>query len=338
MLLSAGTVIVCGASDMKVQCSDLPVVYSRQYNITLYGIQKLHPFDSEKYGRIAKKLKKDFGAEAPCFYEPSLPSQQDLLLVHTPHYLSSLRRSSTIAAVTEMFFIRYIPAAVLRKKILKPMLYATGGTIRGIELALKHGWAINLSGGYHHAKANEGGGFCAYSDIAIAIKKLWQKYSDKRVLIVDVDAHQGNGYASIFYNEPRVIILDAYNGLIYPKDFIASSRIDYAILLDYTDTELYYLQHLQKNLSLAIVETNPDLILYNAGTDVYIHDNLGQLRISEKGIIQRDEIVFRLALNDNVPICMVLSGGYHRHSAEIAAASIENLVWGKLELKDKLSR
>ncbi|SHJ11241.1 histone deacetylase 11 [Desulfatibacillum alkenivorans DSM 16219] len=304
----------------------LPIVYSKHYNITLYGIQKLHPFDSEKYGRVYKYLEKNAGLSPDRIYEPEEISELDLLRVHSREYLNSLKKSTVVAEIAEMGALKFMPGFLLDKKILKPMRYATGGTVLASRLALQYGWSVNLSGGYHHAKANQGEGFCFYADIPVAAHLLWEQSPGMKIMVVDLDVHQGNGHEAIFKDDPRVFIFDMYNAEIYPRDKEAAEYIDFNLPVDYGAKDEEYLALLRENLEPAIIQCNPDLIFYNAGTDIYKNDPLGVLSISEKGIMDRDEEVFRTAGKLNVPVAMVLSGGYTKESAGIIARSIENLL------------
>jgi histone deacetylase 11 len=267
------------ADEKPRSCEKIPIVYSRRYNIKLYGIQKLHPFDSEKYGRIFRRLRRARGVTTRCVHEPAPVSNEQLRLVHSEKYLASLKSSRVVAQVTELYALRFLPPFVVRRRIVRPMRYATGGTLLAAELANEHGWAINLSGGYHHAKASSGEGFCAFSDIALAVRGVLERDDRGHALIIDLDAHQGNGYASIFADEERVSILDAYNGLIYPKDIEAAGRIDYALLLELTDTDSMYLHKVDSLLQYALLDAKPTFVFYNAGSDIYNRDRLGGVSI-----------------------------------------------------------
>ncbi len=304
----------------------LPIIYSPEYNISILGIENFHPFDTKKYKRVAKHLTKNCGINKRDFIKPHYVTNEELLLVHTPEYLESLNSSKTISHIAEIHPLRMLPNFVLRNGMLKPMKYATGGTILGAQLALEKGWAINLSGGYHHAKSSNGEGFCVYSDVPIALKKIWQKNESLRVAIIDLDAHQGNGFSMILGNDDRVAILDIYNSRNYPDDKPAEELLSHDVPIEQrTDTEPY-LQLVRDWTDKLIDEHNPELIVYNAGTDIYEHDPLGRLNVSKEGIIERDEIVFTKAIENKIPILMVLSGGYHIHSGEIIGESIENLL------------
>jgi len=261
-------------------------------------------------------------------FRSDVPSRALLLTVHTPEYLSSLCSSRNIAAIVEIYMLKSIPAIALRWLLLECALFATQGSVDAAIMALQRGWAINLSGGYHHACGYRGGGFCIYADITICIKHLQEFYSDKvkKVMIIDLDAHQGNGHERDFVGNPSVCIVDAYNPKVYPGDAEAKKGIAVTILMYDNYSDEMYLKELMKNIPQAIENFKPDFILYNAGTDILVGDHIGRLNISAQGIIQRDEYIFGLALERKIPISMVLSGGYQMSNAQIIANSIENLI------------
>lgn len=318
---------------MKRPCGDsIPIIYSSDYNISIWGLENFHPFDSKKYKKVYKGIIDRQGVCPSQFYHPRMVTDSELLQVHSAEYLHSLRKSSVIARIVEIPPLRILPAFVLRGGILKPMKLATGGTILGVELALRFGWAINLSGGYHHAKAEDGEGFCVFADVPIALHSIWKKCPNLKVLIVDLDAHQGNGTSSILGNDQRVAILDMYNSAIYPNDKEAAQLVKYPIRLNPQTTTEKYLNILSDLLPRAINEFNPGLIIYNAGTDIFVEDQLGNLSVTEEGIIRRDEFVFGKAIQNKIPILMVLSGGYNKKSGYIIANSINNLM-NKYKLK-----
>ncbi len=250
----------------------------------------------------------------------------NLLSVHTQEYLHSLKDSKNVARIAEIGVLTKIPNIILQNKLLKPMKYATGGTILGCDLALEHGWAINLSGGYHHAKADSGGGFCFFADVPIAVYKLLEKNPNLSVMVIDLDAHQGNGNEAIFKDDPRTHVFDVYNDFIYPQDSKVKKYIEFRYPVTPYITDEPYLSLIEKELGPAIAKAKPDIIIYNSGTDIFKADPLGGMSISEDGIIKRDEIVFRNALGNKTPILMVLSGGYNKKSAEIIGKSIENIL------------
>ena len=304
----------------------IPVIYSDDYNIHFFGFEKLHPFDTGKYRKAYNYLRKNLNLSKSDFYKPDEISENLLYSVHTKEYISSLKNSSNIARIAEMPVLQYLPSFILNSSILRPMRIAAGGSVLAADLALKKGIAINLSGGYHHAKSDGGGGFCFYSDIAIAVHSIWQKNNKIKVLIVDLDAHQGNGHEAILGNDPRVDILDIYNKDIYPGDKKAEQFIDFNYPVPSRISETEYITIVENSLEKALLSNQYNLLIYNAGTDIYKSDPLGQMNISEAGIIKRDDIVFSLAQKNSVPILILLSGGYTKESGLIIGKSIENLI------------
>jgi len=311
---------------MKSKKKMIPIVYSRKYNISVLGLENFHSFDTKKYKKIYKTLRKHLNLKSEQFYSPNKITDEELLIVHSKEYLKSLKRSAVIEEIVEIPFIKYVPNFILQKGIINPMKYATDGTVKGLKLAIKHSWAINLSGGYHHAKSSHGEGFCFFADIPIAIKSIWQKHPELRILIIDLDAHQGNGCSSILGKEKRVAILDMYNSVIFPRDRLAEKLVSYKVALRRRTKDNIYLEKLKQMLSKALDEHKPDVIIYNAGTDIFIDDPMGGLNVSEQGISKRDEIVFRTAKNNKIPILMLLSGGYHKKSGDIVGRSIVSLI------------
>ena len=310
----------------------LPIIFSKHYDVVFGGFEKLHPFDSAKYGKVYSYLIQEVGIHESKFYSPEMVSEDDLLSVHAKEYLSSLNHSDTIARIVESGFLSLIPNKLLQSRLIKPVKYATGGTMLGCELALTHGWAINLSGGYHHAKANAGGGFCFFADIPIAVHRLFKKKPDMSIMIIDLDAHQGNGYASIFKDDKRIHIFDVYNEHIYPGDFEARKYIEFDNPIKPHIEDQEYLSLIEGNLPEAIEKSKPDIIIYIAGTDILKEDLLGCMNVSEDGIIKRDEMVFRNALKNRIPILMVLGGGYSIKSAGVIGKSIENLLKNVIQI------
>jgi histone deacetylase 11 len=330
----------------------VPIIYSPEYNITFGGLERLHPFDAQKYGKIRAYLVNNLGLADERLYTPPMVSDNELLKVHTQEYLDSLTTSSTMAQITEIPLVAVVPNVFVQKYVLKPMRYATGGTVLGARLALEHGWAINLGGGYHHAKDNEGGGFCVYADAPLALATLREQHTQLKAMIIDLDAHQGNGNSIAlkdqildeqgeFKRDASVALFDIYNKDVWPAgdaDFVIGIcdlflrveseaikpvKYNYPVATGTADAE--YLSILQQNLPQALDEFAPDFIIYNAGTDILAGDEVGRLQVSAQGIIERDEFVFAQARKRGIPILMILSGGYTQQSAGVISESIANL-------------
>ncbi|KAG6483263.1 hypothetical protein ZIOFF_059905 [Zingiber officinale] len=213
---------------LDVPASKVPLVYSSSYNIAFFGIEKLfkllpvngvndfdivgdylnllfhenwHPFDSSKWGRICQFLIKEGYLVMNKTVEPLEASEEDLLVVHSETYLSSLKSSLTVATITELAPVAMLPNCILQKKVLHPFRMQVGGSIVAAKLAKERGWAINIGGGFHHCSAEKGGGFCAYADISLCIHFAFVRLNITRVMIIDLDAHQGNGHEIDFSND-----------------------------------------------------------------------------------------------------------------------------------------
>lgn len=311
------------------------IVYSRQYNIGFYGLERLHPFDSRKYGRAWRVLRRHFGPWLRRLHvRPQRPASRDeLLLVHTADYLAQLRDPKYVAAALEVPQARYLPGWALDWHVLRPMRWATRGTVVAAKQALRHGLAVNLSGGYHHAKPAVGEGFSIYADVGIAVAALRRERLIKptdRIAYIDTDAHQGNGVCHTFLNDDRVFIFDLFNAYTYPSyDVAARNRIDCQIGIDGSCTDSEYLRELQRRLPgfLDSVANSPiGLAIYNAGTDVFAGDPLGGLNISAATIRDRDLYVVGELRRRGIPTVMVLSGGYTRESYQLVATSVIGLI------------
>ncbi|XP_025809469.1 histone deacetylase 2-like isoform X4 [Panicum hallii] len=288
--------------DVPSSSSKAPVVYSPAYDISFNGMEKQHPFDSSKWGRVRNSLEDAGLLQSDRIVEPLEASEDDLLVVHSESYLNSLESSEKVARIVEV-----------------------GGSVLSAKLALEKGWAINIGGGFHHCSAQEGGGFCAYADISLCINFAFIRLNISRVMIIDLDAHQGNGHEKDFGSDGRVYTLDMYNSGIYPFDHVAKKYIDQKVELDSGTKTEDYLENLDKALKVAQSRFRPQLIVYNAGTDILHGDPLGRLKVSPEGVAIRDEQVFRFAKDQNIPILMLTSGGYMKSSGRVIADSIINL-------------
>nr|KAI8735532.1 histone deacetylase 11 isoform X2 [Biomphalaria glabrata] len=296
----------CQQYEVVVKPTQWSIIYSSEYNIGFCGLEKLHPFDSGKWGKIFEFLKVAGMLREDTVVEPMEATEEDLLLVHSNKYLRSLKWSINVAGITEVPPVALLPNFIVQKKVLRPFRFQTSGTIMGGKLAIERGWAINIGGGFHHCSANRGGGFCAYADITLSIQYAFQNFNISKAMIIDLDAHQGNGHERDFMDDNKVYILDIFNRDIYPHDGFAKRAIKRKVEIGcFTDNEKY-LKLVERHVEGALNEFTPDLVVYNAGTDILEGDPLGLLSITAEGIIQRDEIVFTKCRSRNIPIVMNL--------------------------------
>jgi histone deacetylase 11 len=296
----------------------IPLIYHPTYNITAFGLERLHPFDGRKYRRIHEALITRGLRRACEFLRPRPVSRADLLAVHTTEYLQSLRDPEALARILEVPAVTRLPRWAIDWHILRPMRFATGGTILACRLALEHGISINLGGGYHHAAAGCGGGFCVYSDAALAVKLLHDEGKVGKVLVIDLDAHQGNGTASAIRDWSWASIFDLYQRDIFPA---RKEPEDYPLPVRSGLTGVEYLGIVRDSLPSVLENDRPDLILYNAGSDPFEGDPLAGFRLTEGDLAERDLLIVSMARERGIPVAMVLSGGYSSASWKIHADS-----------------
>jgi len=299
------------------------IVYSRHYQIEFGGLEKLHSFDIRKYARIYFQLITDGLIEPDDVFVPEEVTREQILLVHTPEFMKSLHNTTTVADYLELPIIGAAPKEVVDSCVLKSFRYATGGTILAGREALKYGIAINLAGGYHHAKPHAGEGFSVYADMAIAIRVLKKAGLIKRTLVVDLDVHQGNGTAVIFDGDDTVFTFSMHERGIYPvpKEF---SDLDVELSAGTGDAE--YLKLLQKHLPRAIDIAQPDIVFLQAGCDTLAGDPLAHLAMTEDGIVRRDAMVIDECVRRGIPVVMTLGGGYSKNAWHVQYGSIRRTI------------
>lgn len=315
-----------------------PIFYSSRYlflgkwNPIRQIIHRMHPFDSMRYLRIRNHLLDSGTLVNRDFREPHPVSDQQLLTIHTPEYLSSLKHPANIARIIQLDFLARVPMPILRHHVLSPFRYGTGGTIEGLRGALDCGCAFNIGGGYHHAKAGSGSGFCFFADIPVAIKiVMTERPGLSSILIIDMDAHQGNGYAAIFGSDPAIHIFDMYNKRVFPIDFDSRTHVEFDYPLEAHTQDEAYLQCLADNLPPCISKTKPDAAIFIAGTDVMAGDPLGYIDLSPEAVQRRDIMVYDMLSKAGVPMLMVLGGGNLPEGATATGQSMHAIIskWRK---------
>ncbi|XP_049878754.1 histone deacetylase 11 [Pectinophora gossypiella] len=302
-----------------------PLVYDDKYNVSFFGLERFHVFDSKKWGNVIRRLKESGLITEDHIVHPMEAQKDHLRVVHTKKYLNSLKWSSNVALIAEVPVIACLPNVWVQHSYLRPMRLQTGGSVLAGKLALDRGWAINVGGGFHHCSGDRGGGFCPYADITLLIKYLIMFKLIRNAMIVDLDAHQGNGYQRDFIDVAEVYIMDVYNRNIYPKDREAKRAIRRKVELGNKVEDLEYIRKVRRNLKEALAEFQPDILVYNAGTDILDADPLGHMNISEIGVVKRDEFIFEICKERHIPVVMLTSGGYLKKSARVIAESIMNL-------------
>ncbi len=283
------------------------VVYSPRYHLD-FGA---HVFPTAKYHAVAERLLQQ-GTVAPnAWVEPHDATWEDLALVHTVGYLDALRTGTLSAEAVARLEIPCSQAIVEGFRLM------TGGTIVAARRALDgtDRTVVHLGGGFHHAFAGHGEGFCVFNDAAVAIRVVFHERLAGRAAVVDLDVHQGNGTASIFAGDPRVFTLSLHEEENYPYTKPHGS-LDLGLPRGTDDGE--YLRLLEGALARTL-ESLPDLLVYLAGADPYADDQLGGLDLTRDGLRRRDRLVFDAARDAGVPIVVLLAGGYARRFEDTVA-------------------
>lgn len=193
--------------------------------------------------------------------------------------------------------------------------YETGGTVLAAEIALQRGLACSTAGGTHHAFPDFGSGFCLLNDLAVAAKHVIDSSPPKKVLIVDLDVHQGDGTAFIFRQETNIFTFSVHCGKNFP---LRKQLSDLDVSVDEGLEDKDYLSIVEAHLPWLLDSFRPDLVLYDAGVDPHWEDELGLLRLTDQGLFQRDIYVLKTAVNRGVPIAAVIGGGYSRDINKLA--------------------
>jgi acetoin utilization deacetylase AcuC-like enzyme len=278
------------------------VFYSPRYYA---DIGEGHVFPIRKFELVRERLLREGTLAAGEIIEPYPAAIEDVLLVHTEDYVTRLRAG----ALTERELKRLgLPWS---KALVRRSFLATSGTINAARAALKDGVASNLAGGTHHAFADRGEGFCVLNDVAVAARVLLRDGLARRVGVVDLDVHQGNGTATIFEGDPAVFTFSMHGAKNYPLQK-ARSSLDVNLADGTGDDE--YLETLARHLP-AVFAHGPDIVFYLGGADPYAGDKLGRLGLSMAALRARDELVLAECRRRGVPVATVMSGGY---AADIA--------------------
>ena len=334
LLIPAGWIGVCCMRPESFKATKRPrpgrragdkvgIVYSTHYEINMAGAERLHPFDIHKYAKIYLELQTAGYIRPPDVTVPEPVTREQILLVHSQGFLQSLKDSKTVARYLEAGVVGLLPAALVDAGILHAFRYATGGTIEAGRLALAHGIAVNLAGGYHHANADAGEGFNVYNDLAIAIRVLQKAGRIRRACVVDLDVHQGNGTAEIFAGDPAVYTFSMHQGDIYP---VPKADSDRDIELPGGTDDDAYLRTLRRALPEVLREARPDIVFLQAGCDTLADDPLAGLAMTPEGIVRRDEVVIDACVERGIPVVMTLGGGYSPGAWRAQYTSIANLL------------
>ena len=310
---------------MTQKSSDSILVWSERYPLDLnaFGIQK--PFAVDRGLMVLNKLGEDV-MPVP-YFEPATATREDLLLVHTPEYLSSLESSETWKEIFELKTTEYFPERATRPLVdlYEDIKLQTGGTMRSVDIALERGLSANLGGGFHHGYADKGTGFCGMNDIAVAIRSAQKRNLVKKVLVVDLDFHQGDGTAVIFGGDKDVFTYSVHSEEGWPEEK-QKSDLDVGIL---SAEQHLYLEKSAEGLDKALSAFDPELVIYLAGSDPYEKCALPGSHFIKRPLAEmrkRDEMVLDLFHKRKTPLAMVFAGGYGPHVWEVHYYAVRHLL------------
>ena len=267
------------------------LVYSPQYDVAYDG----HVFAAKKFALAAAAL-----APKTELLEPVEPSREDLSRAHSPAWVDKLYSAALSLDELKLLELPFTPAIALAHRL------AAGGTLLAARHALETGVGLHAGGGAHHACRDHGEGYCAVNDMAVAVLALKAEGRIKRAAFIDLDVHQGNGTVDIFASDPDVFTFSMHQGDLYPMPK-AKSTLDIELRAGTGNAEYY---DLLGHALPKVFAFKPDLVIYQAGVDVWEKDQLGGLKLTERGILDRDNAVREACRIHGVPVVVTLGGGY----------------------------
>ena len=276
----------------------LKIAYNKNY---IYPLEENHRFPMIKYELIPEQLVRENTCTENNFFNPEKVDDLIVLLTHEKEYFE--RFKSLDLSKKEIREIGF----PLSKELVYRELQIADGTIRGVHYSIKHGISMNIAGGTHHAFYDRGEAFCMLNDQAIAANYILNKGLANRVMIIDLDVHQGNGTAALFNNTSNVFTLSFHGKNNYPfrKEI---SDLDVEFNDNTNDDE--YLKVLKETIPRAIEEFKPDFIFYLSGVDVLENDKLGRLSLSLNGCKERDRFILDICKKNSIPVQVSMGGGY----------------------------
>ncbi|MDZ8027939.1 MAG: histone deacetylase [Nostoc sp. DedQUE11] len=286
---------------------DLPIIYHRDY---VAPLPEGHRFPMSKFRQLYELLLTDGVANQEQFHTPERPPTELIELVHTPNYVQAYCEGTLESKAQRRIGLPWSPALANRTCV------AVGGTILTAKLALSQGLACNTAGGTHHAFPSYGSGFCIFNDLAIACRVLQKLGLVQKILIVDLDVHQGDGTAFIFQDDESVFTFSMHCEVNFPGTK-QNSDLDVPLAVGMEDDT--YLQTLAIYLPDLLAKVKPDIVFYDAGVDPHIGDRLGKLALTDAGIFRREMQVLSTCMSGGYPVACVIGGGY--------ADDMKSLVW-----------
>ena len=279
--------------------------------IYVHPLPENHRFPMEKYDLLPKQLLHEGTANEADFFEPGILSDEHILAVHTEDYWRNLRRLNISQREQR------VSGFVHSKELIERENCIMEGTVRAAEIALTKKIGFNIAGGTHHAFANRGEGFCLLNDQVIASKYLLNAHGMNKILIIDLDVHQGNGTAALAQGDERIFTFSMHCRNNYP---LQKEQSDVDVELEDGIQDKEYLALLAKNLDEILNKIQPDFVFYQCGVDILATDKLGKLAVTMSGCRERDRFVFNRIRQIDVPVVCTMGGGYSPQIKDIVEA------------------
>jgi acetoin utilization deacetylase AcuC-like enzyme len=276
----------------------LKIAFNKNY---IYPLEENHRFPMIKYELIPEQLIRESTCSENNFFNPEKVDDDIVLLTHQKEYFE--RFKSLHLSKKEIREIGF----PLSKELVDRELQIADGTIKGVHYSIEHGISMNIAGGTHHAFYDRGEAFCMLNDQAIAANYLINEGLSKRILIIDLDVHQGNGTASLFRSNHNVFTLSFHGKKNYP---FRKEKSDLDIEFDDNTNDEKYLKILKETIPKIMDEFNPDFIFYLSGVDVLENDKLGRLSLTINGCKERDRFILELCKKNSIPVQVSMGGGY----------------------------
>ena len=276
----------------------LKIAFNKNY---IYPLEENHRFPMIKYELIPEQLIRENTCTVNNFFNPEKVDDDIVLLTHQMEYFE--RFKSLDLSKKEIREIGF----PLSKELVDRELQIADGTIKGVHYSIEHGISMNIAGGTHHAFYERGEAFCMLNDQAIAANYLIEKGLSKRILIIDLDVHQGNGTASLFRSNNNVFTLSFHGKKNYP---FRKEKSDLDIEFDDKTNDEKYLKILKETIPKVMDEFNPDFIFYLSGVDVLENDKLGRLSLTINGCKERDRYILDMCKKNSIPVQVSMGGGY----------------------------
>ena len=290
---------------MIVDFEPLPIVYHPKYDIP---VPKIHSFVGSKFSDLFNNLQRKYSSNLNTL----TPSSANLENLRQSHHIDYINKVEQDELTKDYLRLINLPWS---ERLRERSYLETEGTLLTAKQALETGLACHVGGGTHHAHFDHGFGFCVFNDLAYTAINLLNQKLVKKVLILDLDVHQGDGTIDICQKYSSIFTCSIHSESNFPYEK-KQGWMDVSLASAIEDNE--YLETLTKTLMLIQDQITPDIVLYDAGVDVFTNDKLGNLKLSINGIKKRDKIVLDHFRNKNIPVATVIGGGYSKDHAELA--------------------